>query len=58
MSELTATPTAPVVPVVHECPPDGEDIMPCCGRSPFEVPSGQRICADGDLVTCHPTKPS
>jgi hypothetical protein len=42
---------SPAPAVVHRCPPYGSSIMPCCGRSPFEVPSG-RIAVDPALVTC------
>jgi hypothetical protein len=40
--------------MVHACPPEGSSDMPCCGRTPFEVPAYDRITADEDLVTCHP----
>jgi hypothetical protein len=37
---------------VHACPPDkGDGLMPCCGRSPFEV-LAHRITADPTEVTC------
>lgn len=36
---------------VHQCPPDGSGIMPCCGRTPFEV-SADRMADDPALVTC------
>lgn len=38
--------------VVHMCPPYGSDIMPCCDRSPLEVPLDDRMTMDGALVTC------
>lgn len=38
--------------VVHRCPPEGSGLMPCCGRTPFEVPSSDRMTADAQLVTC------
>lgn len=37
---------------VHACPPDGSGIMPCCGRTPFEVPRTDRMTSDPALVTC------
>ena len=36
----------------HACPPVGSGLMPCCGRTPFEVPRSHRITVDTDLVTC------
>jgi hypothetical protein len=36
---------------VHRCPAPGESIMPCCGRTPFEVPGWHRMTVDGE-VTC------
>jgi hypothetical protein len=39
------------VAVVHACPPDGESLMPCCGRTPFEA-LADRITIDPGLVTC------
>jgi hypothetical protein len=38
--------------VTHMCPPDSGGLMPCCGRTPFEVPETDRITATWDLVTC------
>jgi len=35
----------------HLCPPEGSNIMPCCGRTPLEVRS-QRMTLETDLVTC------
>jgi hypothetical protein len=37
--------------VVHQCPPVGSGIMPCCGKTPFEV-AGDGITLDPDEVTC------
>lgn len=37
---------------VHRCPPKGEGILPCCGRTPFEVPGTDRMTVDEALVTC------
>lgn len=37
---------------VHACPPEGAGgIMPCCGRTPFEV-RAHRIATNPALVTC------
>jgi len=37
--------------VVHRCPPGDAALMPCCGRTPFEVP-GDRMTTSLALVTC------
>lgn len=37
--------------VVHRCPPGDAALMPCCGRTPFEV-SMDRMTEDDALVTC------
>lgn len=37
--------------VVHGCPPDGSGLTPCCGRTPFELPRGDRISSEAP-VTC------
>lgn len=34
----------------HACPPDGSGLTPCCGRTPFELPRGDRI--NSETVTC------
>lgn len=36
---------------VHACPPDGSGLTPCCGRTPFELPLGDRISSEAP-VTC------
>ena len=36
---------------VHGCPPDGSGLTPCCGRTPFELPLGDRISSEAP-VTC------
>jgi hypothetical protein len=39
--------------VVHACPRPADDgIMPCCGRTPFEVVLTDRMTLDPALVTC------
>lgn len=46
-------------PAVHACPVSGSTQMPCCGRTPFEVPRTDRITNDSDSVTCgKPTAPT
>lgn len=45
--EIVETPTT-----VHACPPEGGGLTPCCGRTPFELPSNERLTAHGELVTC------
>ncbi|AXH66197.1 hypothetical protein SEA_SATIS_36 [Streptomyces phage Satis] len=42
---------------VHACPPDGSGIMPCCGRTPMDVPLTERISLDGTTVTCRGVRP-
>lgn len=37
---------------VHLCPPVGSGIMPCCARTPFELPSNDRITTYAHEVTC------
>jgi len=36
---------------VHACPPDGSGLTPCCGRTPFELPLGDRISSEAP-TTC------
>lgn len=36
----------------HQCPPEGSGIMPCCGRTPFEVSRSDRMTVHADFVTC------
>lgn len=38
--------------IIHACPPDGSGLMPCCGRSPIDVPLTERISLDGSTITC------
>lgn len=40
-----------VVPPIHACPPEGSGVMPCCGKTPFEVPSIDRMTSTEE-VTC------
>lgn len=37
---------------VHRCPPEGQGLTPCCGRTPFELPRTHRMTLDPELVTC------
>lgn len=37
---------------VHRCPPRGSGTMPCCDRTPFEVPHTDRMTLDDAQVTC------
>ena len=39
--------------VTHQCPPDGDIFMPCCGFTPFDVPRTGRITENPALATCH-----
>lgn len=36
----------------HRCPEGSEAAMPCCGRTPFEVPWTDRLTEDPESVTC------
>lgn len=36
----------------HQCPPEGSGTMPCCDRTPFEVPDSDRMTLEPELVTC------
>lgn len=38
---------------VHQCPPVGYGLTPCCGKAPFELPRYDRITTDPELVTCN-----
>lgn len=42
--------------VIHALPPEGSNIMPCCGKTPFIVPRTDRIALD-DHVTCPGPQP-
>lgn len=37
---------------IHRCPPGESGLMPCCGKTPFEVPRSDRMTLDGAKVTC------
>ncbi|KQY58337.1 hypothetical protein ASD11_01330 [Aeromicrobium sp. Root495] len=38
--------------VVHLGPPVGSGVMPCCGRTPLEVPRTDRMTYESEFVTC------
>ena len=42
--------------VTHRCPvpfaDGGDGLFPCCGKTPFEVPSWHRMTLDLAQVTC------
>jgi len=38
--------------VIHACPPIGSGVMPCCERTPTEMPMWDRLTVEPDLVTC------
>ena len=51
--ELTTQISDLVFPgVVHQCPPTGSGIMPCCGRTPLQVSPFDRMTVIAALVTC------
>lgn len=38
--------------VVHQCPPQGSGVTPCCDRVVLELPRTDRLAVDPVLVTC------
>jgi hypothetical protein len=40
------------ISLVHTTPPKGSGIMPCCGRTPFEVPRTDRMNSNPAYATC------
>lgn len=38
--------------VFHQAPAGGGGLMPCCGKTPFEVPGTDRMTGDPAAVTC------
>lgn len=38
---------------VHQCPPDGQQVVPCCGMTPFDLSRTDRMTADPSMVTCN-----
>lgn len=45
------------VEIVHGCPPDGSGLTPCCGRTPFELPLGDRISSEAPITCPGPDAP-
>jgi hypothetical protein len=43
--------------IVHLAPPDNQALMPCCGRTPFELSNTDRLTLDPELVTCRAAVP-
>lgn len=39
-------------PLVHLAPPAGSGLTPCCGRTPLELPTSDRITASPSRATC------
>lgn len=35
------------------CPSEGSNIMPCCGKTPFEAKTGDQMTLQKKLVTCY-----
>lgn len=54
LRELLAGPDWEQRETVHACPPDGCGLTPCCERTPFELPSTDRMSSDPTAVTCAP----
>lgn len=38
--------------IVHRAPAGGFGLMPCCGRTPFEMPRTDRVSGMDVVVTC------
>lgn len=53
-----STPKADPKEVVHGCPPDGSGLTPCCGRTPFELPLGDRISSEAPVTCPGPEQPA
>ena len=49
---LAATAEPAAVSIIHACPVSGHALTPCCGRSPFDIPSSDRITLNAAVVTC------
>lgn len=41
----------------HACPRGSDRLTPCCGRSPFDLPSTDRITLEPANVTCAGARP-
>ncbi|WP_406730925.1 hypothetical protein [Streptomyces sp. NBC_01794] len=44
--------------VIHRCPSKGSGITPCCGKTPFELPTTDRISIDPFEATCGEPTPA
>lgn len=42
---------------VHACPRGDAGLTPCCRRTPFELPRGDRVTEAPERVTCGRTTP-
>ena len=40
------------ISVTHTTPPQGSSVMPCCGRTPYEVPHTDRMNENPARATC------
>jgi hypothetical protein len=40
--------------LIHKCPPGESAFCPCCGLTPFELPTTDRMSLDWSDVTCWP----
>jgi hypothetical protein len=49
---------APADEVVHMAPPGNKGVMPCCGRTPFELRATDRLTLDQARVTCRGAAPA
>lgn len=53
MADLMGQDVGQTQSVVHRCPIDGAGtVVPCCGRTPFELPTTDRLAFDDADVTC------
>lgn len=43
---------------VHQCPPAGAGVTPCCGQTVMDLPGTDRLAVDPALVTCGRATPS
>lgn len=50
--ELPARPILEPTEITHRCPPQGQSLTPCCGKSPFELLRTDRMSLHDDLVNC------
>lgn len=38
--------------ITHLCPPSGEWVTPCCGKTPFELPRTDHLTLMPEMVNC------